>query len=1041
MNPGSVTVGALCAVMAAVSIAATQARELDSAPLPLLAIDRNRATVVERIVTQWGDALAQAKAGITADQLREMLLGMRADQLLAASLVGNLEGLRNVVAAALVSESDVTASLLQAKALGDANQDVVYVPVTPCRLVETRGTFAAVYQGGGPFATNEVRTYTLQGGNGVCLSQLPASVTPSAVQMQVYGIPTTSGSGDLEILPQGGTFGSTATLVYLGNNAFTSASSTSLANLGNKQISVQVRGPGAHVAIDVVGYFRAPVGGFVTSVATGAGLTGGPITSTGTINLATTQLLPTTACANSQIPRWNGSAWTCSTDANSGGTVTNVATGAGLTGGPITTTGTVGLAATQLLPTVACSAGQVPLWSGSAWTCAAAGGTGTVTSVGSGTGLSGGPITTTGALSIAASYQLPQSCANGQVPKSNGAGGWTCAADGDTTYTAGNGLMLTGTTFAITNSCASGQVLKWNGSAWACSADANSGGTVTSVGTGTGLTGGPITGSGSLSIAASYQLPQSCTNGQVPKSNGAGGWTCASDATGTGTVTSITAGAGLTGGTITTSGTIAVDPASMTLTGDVTGTQAATVVSQVGGQSAANVAAGLAAANAAASANTASTIVKRDASGDFAAGTITASVAGAASANVLKAGDTMTGSLTLSAGSLNLSAGNLNLAASTPTGGNITKGGTYFIHDSGTQNVFVGRGAGNLGGVTGAYNAALGAFALQSITTGSSNTAIGTGALSMVTTGSSNTAAGNYALSQNTQGHFNTAHGVAALSKNSVGGQNAAVGYYSLGNNTTASLNTAVGTGALGNQAFANSGVAWNTENTAIGSYSLSSNDPTSTSNGIRNTAVGASALWANTTGFYNTAVGHGAGSRNGAGTGYGGGAITFVTNPTGSYNTFLGYGTGATASVSNCTAVGIDAYCDANDQVRLGNIFVNSIGGKVGWSALSDARAKEDIRELDLGLDFVLGLRPVSYRLKGGNGRTDMGFLAQDVEAALGDAYNVVDVGGDLERTLSLRYQDLVAPLVKAVQEQQETIRELRARLARLEALLARER
>ena len=87
--------------------------------------------------------------------------------------------------------------------------------------------------------------------------------------MQVYGIPTTAGSGDIEILPQGGTFGSSASLVYLGSNAFTSTAMTSLANLANKQISVQVRGGGAHVAIDVVGFFRAAVGGYVSSVTAG----------------------------------------------------------------------------------------------------------------------------------------------------------------------------------------------------------------------------------------------------------------------------------------------------------------------------------------------------------------------------------------------------------------------------------------------------------------------------------------------------------------------------------------------------------------------------------------------------------------------------------------------------------------------------------------------------------------------------------------------------------------------------------------------------
>ena len=115
--------------------------------------------------------------------------------------------------------------------------------------------------------------------------------------------------------------------------------------------------------------------------------------------------------------------------------------------------------------------------------------------------------------------------------------------------------------------CAAGQVMKWNGSAWACANDSTGGGggggTVTSVLAGTGLQGSPnpITGSGSLNLAPGYQLPQACSNGQVPKSNGSGGWACAADAVGVGTVTAITAGTGLTGGTITGSGTVAVDTA------------------------------------------------------------------------------------------------------------------------------------------------------------------------------------------------------------------------------------------------------------------------------------------------------------------------------------------------------------------------------------------------------------------------------------------------------------------------------------------------
>lgn len=68
----------------------------------------------------------------------------------------------------------------------------------------------------------------------------------------------------------------------------------------------------------------------------------------------------------------------------------------------------------------------------------------------------------------------------------------------------GSGLTggaMTGTlSLSLLTSCAANQVLQWNGSAWACAGTGS--GTVTSVGSGVGLTGGPITTSGALSIAA-----------------------------------------------------------------------------------------------------------------------------------------------------------------------------------------------------------------------------------------------------------------------------------------------------------------------------------------------------------------------------------------------------------------------------------------------------------------------------------------------------------------------------------------------------------
>ncbi|HEY3563686.1 MAG TPA: hypothetical protein VGL96_01660, partial [Casimicrobiaceae bacterium] len=231
----------------------------------LLAIDQQRASVVERIVARWGADLGKANDAISIDELRMRLLTLRADRLFAASLAGTEEGVREAIG--LVKTTTSSKRLAHTKAIGDIGTDVVYTPVTPCRLVETRGAFPAVYQGDGsashtpvPFAPNEIRSYTMQGGNGVCLTQLPAGITPSAVQLQVFGMPTTSLSGDIEILPQGAAFGSTATMVYVSTIAFNTVSTAAKVNVANTQIGVQVRGGGAHLAIDVVGYFAAPSG-------------------------------------------------------------------------------------------------------------------------------------------------------------------------------------------------------------------------------------------------------------------------------------------------------------------------------------------------------------------------------------------------------------------------------------------------------------------------------------------------------------------------------------------------------------------------------------------------------------------------------------------------------------------------------------------------------------------------------------------------------------------------------------------------------------
>src|SRR6185295_16580092 len=100
----------------------------------------------------------------------------------------------------------------------------------------------------------------------------------------------------------------------------------------------------------------------------------------------------------------------------------------------------------------------------------------------------------------------------------------------------------------------------------------------------------------------------------------------------------------------------------------------------------------------------------------------------------------------------------------------------------------------------------------------------------------------------------------------------------------------------------------------------------------------------------FNTAVGYSAGS-----------AATDNDNCT-----FLGYNadnSGGT-SRSNSMALGNGALITANDQVRIGNSSVSSIGGYAGWSNISDGRFKKNVQQNVPGLDFILQLRPVTYNL-----------------------------------------------------------------------------
>jgi hypothetical protein len=192
------------------------------------------------------------------------------------------------------------------------------------------------------------------------------------------------------------------------------------------------------------------------------------------------------------------------------------------------------------------------------------------------------------------------------------------------------------------------------------------------------------------------------------------------------------AGDAATAGTATsaTSATTATS-FSGSLAGDVTGTQAATVVGKVAGQTAANVASGTSAANAATSLNTPNTIVKRDASGNFASGTITATnfAGNGGGLTNLNASQLTSGTVADARLSTNVALLNIN---QTFIGSNIFSGVVIVTN---VNNMFKGTLTGNGAGVTnlnlsinsdGAIQP-LGGFAL------SSSPGVGNGPQSVVT--------------------------------------------------------------------------------------------------------------------------------------------------------------------------------------------------------------------------------------------------------------------------------------------------------------------
>jgi hypothetical protein len=269
-------------------------------------------------------------------------------------------------------------------------------------------------------------------------------------------------------------------------------------------------------------------------------------------------------------------------------------------------------------------------------------------------------------------------------------------------------------------------------------------------------------------------------------------------------------------------------------------------------------------------------------------------------------------------------AGTENTLVGIDAGANNTASYVTFVghnvgyNNQGNYNTFLGNNAG-YSNTTGSYNTFSGFLAGKTNTTGSENTFVGHRAGYSNSTGLSNTAMGCHALNSNQGGYSNSAVGYQALNYNDTGYGNSAMGAKALYYNTTGYDNSAMGRIAL------NSNIT-GYRNSAVGSYALRFN-----TTGSYNSAVGYQALYSNTDGNDNSAMGYQAG----------------YSNSTGSGNVFLGHKAGYNETGSNKLYIANDL-ADANVL-----IYGDFSSGFVGIGTTSPG-AKLEVSDGTLSTQFT---------------------------------------------------------------------------------------
>ena len=294
-------------------------------------------------------------------------------------------------------------------------------------------------------------------------------------------------------------------------------------------------------------------------------------------------------------------------------------------------------------------------------------------------------------------------------------------------------------------------------------------------------------------------------------------------------------------------------------------------------------------------------------------------------------------------------------------------------------------------------NVALGTLALDTITTGDYNVCIGYGSADDLNTGYGNSFLGYLTGEDITSGYHNVAMGYVA-GKDYLDTINCiSIGPSCGDGNYTGDNNIAIGASALG-------ALTTEDDNIAIGFESLYGN------NSQGNTCVG-----------FRT-----------------GKAVT-----SGDFNLILGYDAGQSGSPGGAVTTGSNQVCLGDENIANAHI-------QVDWTIASDKRDKTDVESLDLGLEFINQLEPVTYRWDkrskyskdqsvspDGTHKEEQlegGFLAQDVEAIeeqyghkLSDKTNLTFHSSEDEQMYGIKYSKFVPMLVKAVQELSAEVEELK--------------